>query len=756
MSQENLLFKEEILKTVREFKETLTKNFETKISELTIKNEKLEKILEHLTEDNKKLIDNITSKQFGMEKVTQLENFKNKTDSMLITHEIRINNNIEEIGSLRTKYDRALIDNLLVPGYIGPSCQYKNIGDFIIHNISEISKIKSEREVMKKNFREMRTKTDSVMRTILNLTESLVKRCNDYTNAQISDIKSLIYDKVNAINDKEKEIQESISNFNKEQKNMGLSDKMEELKEDVLSTIDLRFIENKKNIKEYFYGELNKNNSFLENYTKNIIEDKIKEINSDIKELQNKVKNIRFNNNLPLVSPIPKNSIKDENVIVSNSIQNLRKGKTNEFVEVNNNTNNYIPNKTFTNINNMKAMNFKNIIKKNLENKNLEIQKNNNDKSLESILIEEIEKDNKKKKQQKEIPEIVLKHKESKILLLNYNKTQKLKRFSNNLHEIKSGKNLQKKFSIFNNNSPNKKDSQTGNDSANATFIQKNDNNENIENNNNNNNNDIKINNNDNDNNKIVNKEDNEINETDNNIHNIEIINNFENNININNNNKIDNNNNDINNMNMEQNFKTPLIIKKKHLITEENIKNIHKILQEGKNNLNNKNKKINIKDKIIQEKPAQNIIDELKIPKILDQRILSNDELEEIKLNSEKSRSLNKKMNFKIDLNKSVSASYKSIKRNKAYLSPNNKNKTLKNWKKNVIKERNINYNSNGVYNMINLELKHENYTMNGATVLANKKLENNHVTKMEGQSSFNRLFNAQIGKNFFQNNEN
>ena len=82
---------------------------------------------------------------------------------------------------------------------------------------------------MKKNFREMRTKTDSVMRTILNLTESLVKRCNDYTNAQISDIKSLIYDKVNAINDKEKEIQESISNFNKEQKNMGLNDKMEEL-----------------------------------------------------------------------------------------------------------------------------------------------------------------------------------------------------------------------------------------------------------------------------------------------------------------------------------------------------------------------------------------------------------------------------------------------------------------------------------------------------------------------------------------------
>ena len=45
MSQDNLLFKEEILKTVREFKETLTKNFESKISDLNLKNEKLGKTI---------------------------------------------------------------------------------------------------------------------------------------------------------------------------------------------------------------------------------------------------------------------------------------------------------------------------------------------------------------------------------------------------------------------------------------------------------------------------------------------------------------------------------------------------------------------------------------------------------------------------------------------------------------------------------------------------------------------------------------
>ena len=735
--EDNLIFKEEVLKTVHEFKETLMKNMDSKLSKLTLKNEQLKKVIDHLTESNKKILENITSKQVSLEKINQLENFKNKVDSMLITHEIRINNNIEELGSIRTRYDKALIDNLLVPGYIGPSCQFKNIGEFIVHNISEISKVKSEREVMKNNFKEIRTKTDSVMRTILNLTESLVKRCNDYTNSQISEMKSLIFEKVNEMNIKERKIQESIINFEKEQKNMKLTDKLEEVKNDILSMFDSKFAEKRKSIDEYFYNEINKNNSFLENYTKNLIDDKLKEINNNLTEIQNKLKNNKLliqNNNLPLVPSTQKNLIKNEN-IRSNSIQNSRKGKTNEFIDINNNNNNnYIPNKTFSNINNMKKMNLlnNNIIKKNKENKNYEVQKNNNDKSLEGILIEEIEKDNKKQKEQKEIPDIVLKHRESKLLLLNYNKDQKLRKYSNNLYEIKSGKNLGKKFSAINIiNSPKNKDNaaNNNNESANTTFNQKN------------------------------NKIENEIQEPTNNIQNIEINNNIDSNINLDSNNNIDIDSNNI--INIEQDYKTPMSVKK-FVITEENIKNIHKLIQDKKN-INNI--KINVKDKIIQEN--KNIIDELKIPQILERRILSNDELEEIKLNTEKARSLNKKKNFKKDLNKSVSASYKSINRKNTYLSPNHNqilNKTLKNWRKNIInkneknlklgKERNIN--NNKIYNMVNLELAQDNYTMNGATVLANKKLENIHVTKMEGQSSFNKLFNASVSKNIFQNNEN
>ena len=737
MSQDKdiLLFKEEILKTVREFKDNLMRNIESKISEIKEKNEKMEQIINNITEENKKLIERITNRQMHLEKISQLEVFKNKVDSMLITHEIRINNSMEDLNSMRSKYDRAFIDNMLVPGFVGPSCQFKNIGDFIVNTIGEISKMKSEREVMKNSFKEMRTKSDSVMRTILNLTESLVKRCNDYTNAQISEIKRLLYEKIDEMTEKEKELKENMKQFEIEQKNLGLSDKLEELKEDILSNIDLRLDESKKNQEDKLYNEMNKNNTFLEKYTKNIIEDKLKEIKKDLSDLQNKLKYNKYNN---LPSMPQKAQVKEEI-----PIRNLRKGKTNELIEINKNNINennkeYIPNKTFSN---MKSILTKknNVMKKSMENRYLEVQKNNFDKSLENMLIEEIEKENKRKKE--EIPDIVLKHKESKILLLNYNKNQQLKKYSNNLHEIKSGKNLGKKYNIINFKSLNKKDSATG-DSANNTLNQKNENkneNDNKEKNNNELNN---INNNNELDNTISNSNSNTI---------LIIKNN-------NRYNNIDNNNleNDINNTKYNNNNSPKTPLRKRNLITEENSQNNKYNNQEINKNISN-NISINIKDRIIQEsKPIQNIIDELKIPQILDKRILSKEELEEMKLGTEKTRKLNKKINFKIDLNKSVSASHKSIKRNNATFSPKqaiNEFKTLKDWRKHLMnkndknlkstKERNINNNG---YNLINLELANENYTMNGATVLANKKLLNNHITKMEMPNSFSRLYNAQV----------
>ena len=647
MNKEDLVqFQEEILKSTRDIKASLMKNLDEKLNEIKSKYDYFEEYLKHITESNKSLANTVTSFQLNFDRLKEIENFKNKVDSMLITHEIRINNNNDEVSSMRIRFERALMDNLLVPGYIGPSSTYKNIGDYILHNISDISKIKNENDVMKNMLKDIKTKSDSSLKNMLNLTEALVKRCNDYTNAQIKEMKNLIYDKYKIIEEKAGEMKEIIDKYEEEEKN-NLST-LDSFKLDIMTLLDVKNSDLKRSQDELLYSEINKNNTFIENLTKNILEDKLKLVENNIKNLENEISKLKlFNRNNNTSTSINKNN-NEEKLNKNNSNQNLRKGKNDDIL-----------NKSLKNVKSMSAIN------KKMPKKTLEIQKNNMEKSLENILIEEIEKDNKRKKEEKEIPDIVLKYKEAKLLLLKNNQSQKIikeiktEKIKNNVLNIKTLKKIENQEKC----------------SESFNLLQKNEN---------------------------INEE-----STKNNI-------------------------NDINNK--SENFISNINNKIKDDLTDENEEII---------NLNNKN---TTNDNNNNNKEIRNVMDELKIPKILEKRILSKDELEEIKLN---------KTNYKVSNHKSSSIQ----KNNKIFLSPKlnqgkNENNTLKKWKKNILNKKADM--KNDKYFMVNLDLGQNNYTTNGATILANKKLLSNHITKVENSNSFSKLFNAKLAKNIFHVNGN
>ena len=646
MNKEDLVqFQEEILKSTRDIKASLMKNLDEKLNEIKSKYDYFEEYLKHITESNKSLANTVTSFQFNFDRLKEIENFKNKVDSMLITHEIRINNNNDEVSSMRIRFERALMDNLLVPGYIGPSSTYKNIGDYILHNISDISKIKNENDVMKNMLKDIKTKSDSSLKNMLNLTEALVKRCNDYTNAQIKEMKNLIYDKYKIIEEKAGEMKEIIDKYEEEEKN-NLST-LDSFKLDIMTLLDVKNSDLKRSQDELLYSEINKNNTFIENLTKNILEDKLKLVENNIKNLENEISKLKlFNRNNNTSTSINKNN-NEEKLNKNNSNQNLRKGKNDDIL-----------NKSLKNVKSMSAIN------KKMSKKTLEIQKNNMEKSLENILIEEIEKDNKRKKEEKEIPDIVLKYKEAKLLLLKNNQSQKIikeiktEKIKNNVLNIKTLKKIENQEKC----------------SESFNLLQKNEN---------------------------INEE-----STKKNI-------------------------NDINNK--SENFISNINNKIKDDLTDEN-EEIINLNNKNTTNDNNNNKEI------------RNVMDELKIPKILEKRILSKDELEEIKLN---------KTNYKVSNHKSSSIQ----KNNKIFLSPKlnqgkNENNTLKKWKKNILNKKADM--KNDKYFMVNLDLGQNNYTTNGATILANKKLLSNHITKVENSNSFSKLFNAKLAKNIFHVNGN
>ena len=668
-------FKEEILKNIHDFEEDLIKKVNTKMKELNSDYKKFHQNINDLSENNKKLINSLINENFNLEKITSLEQFRNKADSILITHEIRINNNIEEISSIKTKYDKALIENLLVPGFVGPSCQFKNIGEFIIYYISEVSKIKSEKDMMRNSFKELRIKTDSSMRTVLNMNESLVRRCNDYTDSRFSDFKKLVNEKIDYVNTKEKEIKEIINIFKEEQKifednrnNFG-----NELKEEILSSLDVKMNEIKKNQEETIYKAINQNNNFIENYVNQILENKFKIVENNILDIQNKLKelkdisneknfymnniniskkeNINNKNNLPRVSYLSQKNLtifKSEN----KEEKKINKNENNDYIinktPSNSNNNelneNYISNNTFSNFSlNQNKTNDK-ILKEtkvtnNINNKIISEPKlilNQNQKTLfhlkeQSNNFNEITNNIEKSIpsiprifKEKESSDIILKHRNSKILIFNYDQKNK------NTKTIKTRLNIKKRS----NNSS-------------------------------------------------------------------EFMRNF---VNI----KTLKNNRDSDMIEYEPNE---------------------------------------------EEKSFRNILDSLQTPKILEKRILSNDEL---RISHSKSNNINAKINYRNVLNNSGSDINNYILKYNKNFSPIHKKidfkfNTLENLRKNsknLKSERNnkLNKEKGNVFNLVKLELKSENNVINGANILANKKIMNNHITKMDYPNSFGNLYNVQV----------
>ena len=177
-------FKEEILKSMREFETKLTSKIEDKESALNNDYQSFIQKINGLMNNNKEMISTIISQKLKLEKIGELENFKNKVDSMLITHEIRIKNSLDEIDKIKTKYDKIIADNLYVTGYIGSSCQYKNMSEYINFNIAEVSRLKMEKEQHKKEIKELKNKFEGIMKTMITMNDNTVKLCNNYTDGK--------------------------------------------------------------------------------------------------------------------------------------------------------------------------------------------------------------------------------------------------------------------------------------------------------------------------------------------------------------------------------------------------------------------------------------------------------------------------------------------------------------------------------------------------------------------------------------------
>ena len=95
--------KEEVFKELRDLDSKFTNMFFKKSSEIEEKNEVSIKKINSMMDKNTEMFNSINSQKLKLEKIVELETFKNKTSDMILSQEIRIKELIKDINDIKFK-----------------------------------------------------------------------------------------------------------------------------------------------------------------------------------------------------------------------------------------------------------------------------------------------------------------------------------------------------------------------------------------------------------------------------------------------------------------------------------------------------------------------------------------------------------------------------------------------------------------------------------------------------------------------------
>ena len=339
-------FKNEILKKINSLELRLTDKINLHDNDFTIKLGTISEKINPIEIDVNCLMNISREKEKKLEKIEYLEKFKNKAETSLLSQNIRINKLFEEISNIKSKYDKIFIENLTIPGFVGHSCKYNNLSEFIIHNMKENNKNDNQYDKIKNEIVSLKQKTDNLQKMYFGIFDNIYDRTNKLTENKIEDIKVIYGKKFEEIWDVISEIKlkivESRMNFEKHLKDFklftedvcGFKEHLDKLE----IKIEQELIKNENEIKENNKekkNDIDDNKEKIIDINRNILKykrenEEIKKINKIIeqKEIENEA--ILFNHTNDI------KEIKGELVRMKNLIKlGQNENKTNIFKELN-------------------------------------------------------------------------------------------------------------------------------------------------------------------------------------------------------------------------------------------------------------------------------------------------------------------------------------------------------------------------------------------------------------------------------------
>lgn len=144
-----LLFKEDILKSIKELRKELNNKITERLEECNNILEKSNKKLYDYETDKNTFLKNITFVEEKNEILSKINELKLNLKNDINVHSLHIDKCQRDISNMGFKYDKIVTSNLMIPGLVGPMCRFGNLKDYILSNRREISTINSNISVTK-------------------------------------------------------------------------------------------------------------------------------------------------------------------------------------------------------------------------------------------------------------------------------------------------------------------------------------------------------------------------------------------------------------------------------------------------------------------------------------------------------------------------------------------------------------------------------------------------------------------------------
>ena len=271
--------------------------------------------IQKVTEANDKVVKTMPDINYKLSKIEQIEKFDVRTEHKMTSFEVRIQTILEQIEKIKTKYDKIVLDNLIVSGHIGGAhSQYANLSEYLLTNINDVSLLKLEKDELKKEVKSLKSKQDNIIKQTVNLVDGSVKRCNLYTDNKQKDFQLLLDSKMREFNEKIMEIRMNVCKIQMETEeavnnlNIGFDKLKEENKFFMKDLLDqFGQIKNEMNeFKNEYKSKLNhlyKENTFIKKDTNNIkenIENMLKLIEYQERKYNKKFNDIKRNFDEPI------------------------------------------------------------------------------------------------------------------------------------------------------------------------------------------------------------------------------------------------------------------------------------------------------------------------------------------------------------------------------------------------------------------------------------------------------------------------